>query len=63
MKYKDIPEEVINNAVASVEMEGFTITERHKDIALKLATGKLSYEQFLADCKSGKFDLYMRENV
>ena len=49
----------LEQAIASVEMEGFTFTQKDKDICKALASGDLSLSKFIEDCKAGKFRTYV----
>ncbi len=49
----------LEQAIASVEMEGFTFTQKDKDICKALASGELSLSKFIKDCKAGKFRTYV----
>ena len=37
----------LNNAVASVEMEGYTISDQEKDLCLDVLNGKLTKSEFI----------------
>ena len=49
----------LRQAVASVEMEGFKMTDKKKQLCEKLLTGAIPYDRFLADCKAGKLSAYL----
>lgn len=49
----------LEQAIASVEMEGFKITDEKKKLCEQLLTGAIPYDKFLADCKAGKLSAYM----
>ena len=38
----------LENAVASVEMEGFTVDEETKEMCVKLLKGEITFEEYLA---------------
>ncbi len=41
-------DKAIENAVASVEMEGFSIDEQSKDLCKKLLNNEISMEQYIS---------------
>ena len=41
-------EKALENAVASVEMEGFTVDEETKEMCAKLLIGEITFEEYLA---------------
>lgn len=49
----------LEQAIASVEMEGFKITDEKKKSCEQLLDGVISYDKFLADCKEGKLSAYL----
>lgn len=49
----------LEQAIASVEMEGFKITKQKKKLCEQLLNGAISYDKFLADCKAGKLSTYL----
>ena len=49
----------LRQAIASVEMEGFTMTDKKKKLCERLLTGSLPMDKFLADCKAGKLTAYL----
>ena len=49
----------LEQAIASVEMEGFNFTQKDKDICKALASGEISLSKFIEDCKAGKFRSYV----
>ncbi len=38
---------VLNNAVASVEMEGYKISDNEKELCMKVLDGKLTKDEFI----------------
>ena len=48
----------LEQAIASVEMEGFRFTEKDKKLCEKLVSGEIVLSDFLNDCKAGKFKAY-----
>ena len=38
---------VLNNAVASVEMEGYKISDNEKDLCMEVLDGKLTKDEFI----------------
>lgn len=44
-------DKAIENAVASVEMEGFSIDEQSKDLCRKLLNNEISMEQYISFIK------------
>lgn len=48
-------------AIASVEMEGFKITDEKKKVCEQLLNGEIPYDKFLADCKAGKLSEYLEK--
>ena len=49
----------LRQAVASVEMEGFKMTVKKKQLCEKWLTGSICYDKFLDDCKEGKLSAYL----
>ncbi|MBQ8965034.1 antitoxin VbhA family protein [Ruminococcus sp.] len=49
----------LEQAIASVEMEGFRFTEKDKKVCEALVSGELHIEKFLEDCKAGKLKYYV----
>jgi hypothetical protein len=49
----------LEQAIASVEMEGFRFTEKDKKLCEKLVSGEIPYTKFITDCKAGKFKAYV----
>ena len=49
----------LEQAIASVEMEGFRFTEKDKKLCEALVSGELSIAKFLKDCKAGKLKNYV----
>lgn len=49
----------LEQAIASVEMEGFRFTEKDKKLCEALVSGKISFTKFIEDCKAGKFKAYV----
>lgn len=49
----------LEQAIASVEMEGFNFTQKDKDLCKALASSELSLSKFIEDCKAGKFSPYV----
>ena len=41
-------EKALENAVASIEMEGFTVDEETKEMCYKLLKGEIPFEEYLA---------------
>ena len=41
-------EKALENAVASVEMEGFKVDEETKEMCAKLLKGEITFEEYLA---------------
>ena len=41
-------DKAIENAVASVEMEGFSVDEHSKDLSRKLLNNEISMEQYIS---------------
>lgn len=39
--------EELENAIASVEIEGYSAEQNHKDVCLDFVTGKISKEEFI----------------
>lgn len=50
----------LEQAIASVEMEGFRFSETDRKLCEKLVSGEISLATFLNDCKAGKFSAYAR---
>ncbi len=50
---------LLEQAIASVEMEGFAFSAKKKKLCQDILEGVVSYEKFLADCKKGKFPNYL----
>ena len=44
---KSEKEFALNNAVASVEMEGYTVSEQEKNLCLDVLNGKLTKSEFI----------------
>lgn len=42
-------ERAVNNAIVSTEMEGFTITEKHKDLIIKLMNKEITLEEAIKE--------------
>ena len=36
------PERAVDNAIASIKMEGFEVTEEHRELILKLLSGEIT---------------------
>ncbi|MBR6102542.1 MAG: antitoxin VbhA family protein [Ruminococcus sp.] len=49
----------LEQAIASVEMEGFRFTDKDRKLCEKLVSGEISFSDFLKDCKAGKFKAYV----
>lgn len=45
-------ERALNNAIVSTEMEGFTITDEHRKLILKLLNNKITFEEALKQINS-----------
>ncbi len=45
-------ERALNNAIVSTEMEGFTITDEHKKLFLKLLNNEITFEEALKQLNS-----------
>ncbi|MBR1383902.1 MAG: hypothetical protein IJ555_08875 [Ruminococcus sp.] len=52
-------EKSLEQAIASVEMEGFRFSDKDKKLCEKLVTGEISIAKFIEDCKAGKFKAYV----
>lgn len=50
----------LEQAIASVEMEGFRFTKNDKKLCEALVSGKIPFSKFIEDCKAGKFKAYLR---
>lgn len=53
-----VNERLLKQAIASVEMEGFTFKEEDVNIIRKLLNGEIDFKRFLDDCKQGNFKRY-----
>lgn len=42
-----IQETALNNAVASVELEGYSVSENEKTLCMEFVNGKMTKEQFI----------------
>lgn len=42
-------ERAVNNAIVSTEMEGFTITEKHKELILKLMKKEITLDNAIKE--------------
>ncbi|MBR6046046.1 MAG: hypothetical protein IKP47_10480 [Ruminococcus sp.] len=49
----------LEQAIASVEMEGFRFTDKDRKLCEALVSGEISFAKFIEDCKSGKFKAYV----
>lgn len=60
-----VDENILRQAIASVEMEGFEINEEGTNIIRKIINGEIDFKQFLNDCKAGNLDWYFKseENI
>ncbi|MBQ4630952.1 MAG: antitoxin VbhA family protein [Clostridia bacterium] len=47
MQNNDIYKNVLNNAIASVEMEGYKLEENQKEHCLNFVSGKICKEDFI----------------
>ena len=47
MLQQDVYKEAFNSAVASVEMEGYDVTEKQKDSCLDFLNGKIDKNDFI----------------
>lgn len=51
-------ERAINNAIASIEMEGFVITDEQRELVKRVVNKEISYEEALESIKNK----YKQEN-
>lgn len=55
-----VNEDMLRQAIASVEMEGFNVDEKGVSIIRKIINGEIDFKQFLNDCKAGHLDWYFK---
>ncbi|MBP3271118.1 MAG: antitoxin VbhA family protein [Ruminococcus sp.] len=55
----DKQRKALDQAIASVEMEGFKFSDKKKKLCEDLLDGVIPYDKFLADCKAGKLSAYL----
>lgn len=48
------PERAISNAIVSTEMEGFVVTEKHKELINKLVNNEITLEKALKELKQAE---------
>lgn len=49
-------ERAINNAIVSTEMEGFTVTDKHRELIEKLLCNEITLQDALAELNGRKGD-------